>query len=137
MSAVVGTHAGSWTVGWYRIDSGAMDAYRRSVALTEGSTRQGPTLGVFEFIILLVLISTAGKVLSQRIPRERRSEALPGPSVSDVEGIREALDELNNRVVRLEEERDFYKALLESPERRRELRGPAPEDDEADVSGPR
>jgi len=92
-------------------------------------------LGVFEFIIVLVLISTAGKVLSQRIPRERRGEALPGPTVADVEGIREALDELNGRVVRLEEERDFYKALLESPEHRRSLKGPEPGNDEADASG--
>jgi hypothetical protein len=85
----------------------------------------------------LVLISTAGKVLSRRIPRERRSEALPGPTVADVEGIREALDELNGRVLRLEDERDFYRALLESPQRPRELKGPDQSDDEAEASGPR
>jgi hypothetical protein len=82
---------------------------------------RSPALGVFEFVVLLVLISTAGKVLSRRAERiERPSEApqlLPG----EVERIREAVEELNGRVVRLEEERDFYKALLDSPERQREL----------------
>jgi len=81
-------------------------------------------LGVFEFVLVLVLITTAGKVASQRMARDRVRGGLPGPSAGDLESLREGLEELNGRVVRLEEERDFYKAWLDAPERTRALRSP-------------
>ena len=80
-------------------------------------------------IVLLVLISTVGKVLSQRSQRIEPSGEAPRLAPGDVERIREAVDELNGRVLRLEEERDFYKALLESPDRQRELPSPGAEAD--------
>lgn len=88
---------------------------------------RSPTLGVFEFIIILVLISTAGKVLSQRSRRIEPRQESPRLAPGEVESIREAVEDLNGRVVRLEEERDFYKALLESPDRQRELPSPGGE----------
>lgn len=80
-------------------------------------------LGVFEFVIVLVLISTIGKVVSTR-----RSHALPGPATTGAPGepggLREIVDDLSSRLDRIEEERDFYKALLDSPERPRSIRPP-------------
>lgn len=84
-------------------------------------------MGVFEFVIVLVLISTVGKVLSQRLPRERSRSSPPQIGPGEVEGIREAIDELSSRVIRLEEERDFYRQLLEAPEPQREIRPPGPD----------
>ena len=75
-------------------------------------------MGVFEFIVVLVIVGTAGKVVSQRFGREQPRGHIPDSR--DFEGIRETLDDLTGRVVRLEEERDFYKDLLESPERQRD-----------------
>jgi len=91
-------------------------------------------LGVFEFVLVLVLITTVGKVASQRMARDRVPGGPPGPSVGDLESLREGLEELNGRVVRLEEERDFYKALLDAPERTRELRSPEADDREVGPS---
>jgi len=88
-------------------------------------------LGVFEFVLVLVLITTVGKVASQRMARDRARDGLPGPSARDLESLREGLEELKGRVVRLEEERDFYKALLDAPERTRELGAPEADDREA------
>lgn len=77
-------------------------------------------VGVFEFVLVLVLISTIGKVLSDRSARPplptHHAERLPP---GEIEGLREAVDDLSQRLHRLEEERDFYKELLESPERKR------------------
>ncbi len=78
-------------------------------------------MGVFEFIIALILISTAAKI----IERKRRSAPLPGESVQvDVEELRrigDTITDLSGRVERLEEERDFYKDLLEPPSGSRKL----------------
>ena len=81
-------------------------------------------MGVFEFIIVLVLISTAGKVVSRRFPREEPTGVPPQLGPGEIEGIRGTIDDLNDRVVRLEEERDFYKELLDAPERQRKLQPP-------------
>jgi hypothetical protein len=81
-------------------------------------------VGVFEFIIVLVIISTAGKVLGQRFPREAPPSGPPQIGPGDIEQIRETIDDLSGRLVRLEEERDFYKELLESPERQRAVLPP-------------
>jgi hypothetical protein len=83
-------------------------------------------VGVFEFIIVLVIISTAGKVVGQRFSRESPRADSPQIGTGEIDQIRETIDDLSGRVVRLEEERDFYKELLESPERQRELLPPRP-----------
>jgi hypothetical protein len=83
-------------------------------------------LGVFEFIIALVFISTVGKVLSQLLPRGKPQAQPPSLPPGEVERIHEALENLSGRLVRLEEERDFYKELLESPERRQRGLPPGP-----------
>lgn len=75
-------------------------------------------MGVFEFIILLVLISTLGKILSGRrryVPPPREGPQLPPGEVRE---IREALEQMEERLGRIEEERDFYRKLLEDPRRR-------------------
>ncbi len=81
-------------------------------------------MGLPEFIIALVLISTAAKI----IERQRRSAPLPGESVQvDAEELRrigDTITDLSDRVERLEEERDFYKNLLEPPSGSRELPPP-------------
>jgi hypothetical protein len=82
-------------------------------------------MGLPEFIIALVLISTAAKI----IERQRRSAPLPGESIQvDTEELRrigETITDLSGRVERLEEERDFYKDLLDPPSGSRKL--PPPE----------
>ncbi len=72
-------------------------------------------IGVFEFILLIVLISTVGKVLMARSERPRLRE---GSRPEDIEQLNEAVGELHTRLAKLEEERDFYRALLESPDRK-------------------
>ena len=93
-------------------------------------------MGIFEFVIFLVLISTVGKVLSDR--RSRRS--LPGDSLQikgeELEDIRDTVGELSRRLERLEEERDFYKDLLDAPERRRKLPEPGEGEGGTEAGGP-
>ena len=80
----------------------------------------------FAFIITLVLISTAAKIIERR-----RRPTLPGESVQvdteELHRIGNTISELSGRVERLEEERDFYKDLLEPPAASRELPPPDPE----------
>jgi hypothetical protein len=83
-------------------------------------------VGVFEFIIVLVIISTAGKVVGQRFSRESPRTDSPQIGPGQIEQIRETIDDLSSRVMLLEEERDFYKELLESPERQRAILPPRP-----------
>jgi len=71
-------------------------------------------IGVFEFILLLVLITTIGKVLTSRSPRPA---IRGGMRPEELERLNEAMSELHTRLTKLEEERDFYRALLESPVR--------------------
>ena len=80
------------------------------IILKEGAS----TVGVFMFVIILVLIPTVGKLLTEVLHRAR----IPGPSPQDrqeFERLRESLDGVTERLGRLEEERDFYKQLLEAP----------------------
>lgn len=71
-------------------------------------------IGVFEFILLIILISTIGKVLTAR---SGRPKPLPGASPDDIDRLHEAVSDLHTRMTKLEEERDFYRAFLESPNR--------------------
>ncbi len=81
-------------------------------------------MGVFEFIIALVLISSVGRIMARR----RRPLPLPGESFRvDTEELRrigDTISDLSGRVERLEEERDFYKDLLEPPSGSRKLPRP-------------
>ena len=82
------------------------------------------SLGVFEFVVALVLITTIGKVITERGPKVAPPSEGPRLNPAEAENIRQTLDDLNSRLGRLEEERDFYKELLESPEAKRRLRDP-------------
>lgn len=77
----------------------------------------------FAFIITLVLISTAARVIERR-----RRPTLPGESVQvdteELHRIAETITDLSGRMERLEEERDFYKDLLEPPSSSRKLPPP-------------
>ena len=81
-------------------------------------------MGVFEFVITLVLISTVGRIIAAR----RRPLPLPGESLrvdtEDLLRVRETIADLSTRMERLEEERDFYKDLLEPPRDRPTLQRP-------------
>lgn len=79
-------------------------------------------MGVFEFIIILVIISTAGKVLTQR-SRRPLPPADDGIDTAEARRLSEIVEEMDARLARLEEERDFYRKLLEAPDRDR-LRAP-------------
>jgi len=72
-------------------------------------------MGVFEFVIALVFISTIGRIAAGR----RRPRRLPGESfqldAEELHRVRDTITDLSSRVERLEEERDFYKDLLEPP----------------------
>lgn len=83
-------------------------------------------MGVFEFLAIMVVVSTIGKVVTSFGDRR----ALPPASASnseDVEALRMAVSDLGTRLHRLEEERDFYKELLEASPDARALRAPPSE----------
>lgn len=72
-------------------------------------------MGVFEFIIVLVTVSTIGKVITDRnetraLLKNRRPE--PNP---DLQALIDTVEDMNTRLARVEEEREFYKRLLEAP----------------------
>ena len=93
-------------------------------------------MGVFEFVIAMVLISTVGKVISQRHANRQRQDDVPRINPGEVENLRDAMDDLSGRLQRLEEERDFYKDLLDSPTKRREIEPPEFEGDASGRIGP-
>jgi len=85
----------------------------------------------------LVIVVSTGRtvrlVVLESI-RRRRHRELEGdsPHGGELEGIRDAIDGVIGRLERLEEERDFYKDLLDSPGTRREIPPPAVEEDASD-----
>jgi hypothetical protein len=84
-------------------------------------------MGVFEFVITLVLISSVAKIIESR----RRAPRLPGESfqmdTEELHRVRNTITDLSTRVERLEEERDFYKDLLEPPPGSRKISPPGSE----------
>jgi len=83
------------------------------------------TMGtIFAFIIILVTITTIGKIVSdwqsRMPPLDQRPQIGPGT----LQELRESMDDLSNRLTLIEEERDFYKQLLDSPRRGTELPPP-------------
>ena len=84
---------------------------------------------VFEFVIVLVLISTVGKVVSERASRPKVSGGASQAVRGELDGLRDTLDELNARLQRLEQERDFYRDLLDAPASPGEIGPPTEEGD--------
>ena len=70
-------------------------------------------------------------VESIRSRRQLQGDSRPGRE--EIGGVREAMDGVLARLERLEEERDFYKDLLDAPGTRREIPPPAVEEDAADT----
>ena len=81
----------------------------------------------FFALIITFATATAAALTFARII-ERRRPTLPGESVQvdteELHRIAETITDLSGRVERLEEERDFYKDLLEPPSSSRELPPP-------------
>ncbi len=90
-------------------------------------------MGFFEFVITIVAISTVGRIIASR--RRRLIPPLPGESfqmdTEELHRVRDTIGDLSTRVERLEEERDFYKDLLEPPRGRSTL-PPADADPDAE-----
>ena len=78
--------------------------------------------------VLGSLIATLGKVLSSRAEARALPADSPKLESGDDEVTRDAIDEMRGRLERLEEERDFYKDLLDAPARPREIRPPSTEE---------
>lgn len=76
-------------------------------------------MGVFEFVIVLVVVTTIGKVVTELHESRTlgRQPSIAPPA--EIEHLREAMDEMSTRLQVLEEERDFYRKLLEAPDRDR------------------
>lgn len=77
-------------------------------------------LGVFEFVLVVIIATTVAKVAERRMARPRRDDSLPS-GTDELLRVRDTMADLSGRLERLEEERDFYKALLEPEVARREL----------------
>ena len=88
----------------------------------------------FQFVVAIVGIVTAGGVVTTIIkalgaahartrPKELPS-GTPRGSSEDLQGAREVIDHVSGRVAKLEEERDFYKDLLEAPKGRAVIQPP-------------
>ncbi len=85
----------------------------------------------------MVLIISIGRTVRAAVVESIRSRPqLGGDSPhpgAEPDSIREAIDGVIGRLERLEEERDFYKDLLDSPVTRGEIPPPAAEEDATDT----
>ena len=93
-------------------------------------------LDPFVFVIALAAIISVGRTVRAVAVESIRRRPLPEDSPQgggELEGIRGAIDGVIDRLDRLEEERDFYKDLLDSPGTRREIPPPAVEEDASDT----
>ena len=80
-------------------------------------------MSVFDFVLAIILISTVGKIIQERVKRVPPPQAPPLPP-PEVQELRDTLDGMDERLARLEEERDFYRALLDDPRRKEGLPSP-------------
>ena len=114
------------------------------------SSERSSALDPFEALVAIIAIVTTGGVVSRivsvigkALSRRAAPRELPGDSPQVVSGeqesTRDAIAQLSGRLERLEEERDFYKDLLDSPAMRREIRSshsePEAEKDDSDAAG--
>ncbi len=77
----------------------------------------------FVFVVITVRV-----VVVESIRHRARLEGDLPPGGGELDGLRDAIEGATVRLDRLEEERDFYKELLDSRETRREIAPPAVED---------
>ena len=108
--------------------------------LTTGCSFHAENVSMDPIIIPVVFILTAGVVgivstfgvaLLKRLPSRELGDA--PRDRAELEGIHDAIADVNQRLERVEEERDFYKDLLDSPEAHREISPPAVEEDASDI----
>ena len=88
----------------------------------------------FQFVVALVGIATAGgivttivKTIGAAYSRRQAPELKAGPPAGgskELAHLREAIDHMSGRVAHLEEERDFYKELLEPAKARGAIKPP-------------
>ena len=71
---------------------------------------------------------TVRAIAVESIRSRRQLEGSSPPAGAEISGVREAMDGVLARLDRLEEERDFYRDLLDAPGTRREITPPAEED---------
>ena len=83
----------------------------------------------------VIVLNTFGVQLLNRLPRRELKSDSPGEG-AELEGVHDLMAEMSGRLERLEEERDFYKNLLDPPGPRREIRAPIVEGDASDTTGP-
>jgi len=83
-------------------------------------------MGVFEFLIVAVVVSAISKTVTAVADR-RALPAVDSARSEEVDALRDAVADLGTRLHRLEEERDFYKNLLEAPPGAPSLRAPETE----------
>lgn len=72
-------------------------------------------MSVFAFVVVLVVVSTIGKVATEFAANQRLPPGVTASS-EDVEMLRDAVADMSTRLHKLEEERDFYRQLLEAPD---------------------
>ncbi len=73
-------------------------------------------LTAFAFVLITVRV-----VVVESIRRRARLEGDLPPGGGELDGLRDAIEGATVRLDRLEEERDFYKDLLDLPETRRAI----------------
>lgn len=92
---------------------------------TRMSLERSVALDPFSFVIALVFITTVGATARAAIGRRDEGRKVKGDlPAAGTESLQRMVDDLGGRVERLEEERDFYKDLLDAPGRRREISPP-------------
>ncbi len=73
----------------------------------------------FVFVIALVAVISAGRTLRAVLVETIRRRPLPEGDAREggveIEGYRETMEGVMSRLERLEEERDFYRELLDAP----------------------
>ena len=96
------------------------------------SSKRSRALDPFIFVIAVVAIISVGRtvraVAVESIRSRRQLVGGSPPSGEETASVREAMDGVLARLDRLEEERDFYRELLDAPGSRREIPGSTGED---------
>jgi hypothetical protein len=90
-------------------------ANRARIICTAFTLEEEFELGVFEFLIVLVVVSTIGKVVTDFGQRRQLPRDVSPGGGGEVSGLRDEIADLSGRLQLLEEERDFYRNLLEAP----------------------